>query len=147
MCLISIEPIQGFAMTCLGGYNSDMHELSVTESILEIVLASAHANDAIEVTDISLTIGALSSIIDDSVQFYWDHISKDTIAENARLHFNRVVATLKCRECGTVYELNQELMPCPNCGSINLEIISGEEFQINHIEIRKKEENSNETTR
>lgn len=124
-----------------------MHELSVTESILEIVLASAHANDAIEVTDISLTIGALSSIIDDSVQFYWDHISKDTIAENARLHFNRVVATLKCRDCGTEYELNQELMPCPNCSSINLEIISGEEFQINHIEIKKKEENSNETTR
>ena len=60
-----------------------MHELSVTESILKIVLQSAQENDAEEVTDISLTIGALSSIIDDSVQFYWDHISKGTIAQNA----------------------------------------------------------------
>lgn len=124
-----------------------MHELSVTESILKIVLQSAQENDAEEVTDISLTIGALSSIIDDSVQFYWDHISKGTIAQNAKLHFNRVLATLKCRDCDLEYNLDEELIPCPACNSINLEIISGEEFQIDHIEIRIKEVEKNETTR
>jgi hydrogenase nickel incorporation protein HypA/HybF len=124
-----------------------MHELSVTESILKIVLQSAQENDAEEVTDINLTIGTLSSIIDDSVQFYWDHISKGTIAQNAKLHFNRVLATLKCRDCGLEYKLDEELIPCPACNSINLEIISGEEFQIDHIEIRIKEVEKNETTR
>lgn len=65
-----------------------MHELAVTESILEIVLDSARKNQASAVTDITLTIGSLSSIVDDCVQFYWDHISQGTICQNAKLHLS-----------------------------------------------------------
>lgn len=124
-----------------------MHELPVTESILKIVLESAQKNKATAVTDITLTIGSLSSIVDDSVQFYWDHISQGTICENAKLHFNRVIATLKCLDCGTTYSLIDELTPCPSCGGINVIILSGEEFQVDHIQIIKKETNQDETTR
>ena len=124
-----------------------MHELPVTESILKMVLESAQKNQAKSVTDITLTIGSLSSIVDDSVQFYWDFVSKGTICENAKLHFNRVVATLKCLDCGTTYSLIEELTPCPSCGSINIIILSGEEFQVDHIEIIKEETSSDETTR
>ncbi len=118
-----------------------MHELAVTESILQIVLQSAEENGATKVTDINLTIGALSSIVDDSVQFYWDHISKGSIAEEAKLHFNRILAKLKCQNCGTEFQLIEELTPCPNCQSINLQIIAGEEFQVDAIEIEKEETN------
>jgi hydrogenase nickel incorporation protein HypA/HybF len=124
-----------------------MHELPVTESILKIVLESAQKNQATAVTDIMLTIGSLSSIVDDSVQFYWDHISRGTICEHAKLHFNRIVASLKCLDCGTTYSLIEELTPCPSCGSINVIILSGEEFQVDHIEIIKEETNQDETTR
>ena len=124
-----------------------MHELPVTESILKIVLEFAQKNQAKSVTDITLTIGSLSSIVDDSVQFYWDHISQGTICENAKLHFNRVMATLKCLDCGTTYSLIEELTPCPSCGSINIIILSGEEFQVDHNEIIKEETSSDETTR
>lgn len=124
-----------------------MHELPVTESILKMVLESAQKNQAKSVTDITLTIGSLSSIVDDSVQFYWEFVSKGTICEKAKLHINRVVATLKCLNCGTTYALIEELTPCPSCGSINIIILSGEEFQVDHIEIIKEETSSDETTR
>ena len=52
------------------GYNFVMHELAVTESLLEIVIQFAEENQAQVVTDVALSIGALSSIIDDSVQFF-----------------------------------------------------------------------------
>ena len=123
-----------------------MHELAVTESLLEIVLESARENKARTVTDITLTIGALSSIVDDSVQFYWNHISKGTIAEKAILHFNRPPATLTCLNCDTEFILKDELTPCPNCHSINLAILTGEEFQVDYIEIIEEETNNNETT-
>ncbi|MCJ7724498.1 MAG: hydrogenase maturation nickel metallochaperone HypA, partial [Anaerolineales bacterium] len=67
-----------------------MHELSVTQSVLEIALRHARQNNARRITDLYLVIGELASIVDDSVQFYWDMISKDTIAEGARLHFKRL---------------------------------------------------------
>ena len=69
-----------------------MHELPVTESILENTLRHARGAKAVGVTDVYLVIGQLSSIIDDSVQFYWDMISEGTIAEGASLHFKRILS-------------------------------------------------------
>jgi|LSQX01.1.fsa_nt_gb hydrogenase nickel incorporation protein HypA/HybF len=123
-----------------------MHELAVTESLLAIVIQSAEENHAQKVTDITLSIGALSSIIDESVQFYWDHISKGTIAEEATLHFNRIRASLRCLDCETEFTLEDELTPCPNCQGINLNIIAGEEFQVDYIEIQKEENDKHEKT-
>ena len=76
-----------------------MHELAVTQSILELALKNANQAHATEVTDINLVIGKLSSIVDDSVQFYWELIAKDTICEKAILHFERIPAKLRCQDC------------------------------------------------
>ncbi|HSN95340.1 MAG TPA: hydrogenase maturation nickel metallochaperone HypA [Anaerolineaceae bacterium] len=112
-----------------------MHELAVTEDILKIALEEAEKYQANRVSDIFMTIGRLSSIVDDSVQFYWDHISKDTLCEGAKLHFNRPPAIFKCNKCGQEYEIWDDLLPCPACGSFDLEILSGNEMQVDHIEI------------
>ena len=58
-----------------------MHELAVTESILKLPRKKERA--ATKVTDIYLRLGQLSSIVDESVQFYWDAISQGTLAEGA----------------------------------------------------------------
>lgn len=112
-----------------------MHELAVTESILEIATQAAIEHAATKVTGIYLTIGQLSSIVDESVQFYWDAISQGTLAEGAKLHFTHIPARLRCKDCGTEFNLSEELTPCPSCQSIALEIIQGEEFQVDAIEI------------
>lgn len=112
-----------------------MHELAVTEDILHIAIEAGLANQASRVTDIYLTIGQLSSIVDDSVQFYWDHISQGTICEGATLHFNRPPAILRCRNCQVTVTLEDELLPCPSCNSYDLEVVSGDEMQVDNIEI------------
>lgn len=114
-----------------------MHELSVTENILKTSLEYAEKEKAKAVTDIFLKIGVLSSIVDDSVDFYWSFISKDTICANAQLHFERIPAKFQCLECGNVYEIVEELSACPNCGSIQVKLISGDEFQLTSITIER----------
>ena len=114
-----------------------MHELSVTESVLEIACKHAEKAKAKKVTDIHLVIGRLSSIVDDSVQFYWDVISKDTICEDANLHFKRKPAELVCLDCKTEYTLKEELTACPNCGSARIRVLSGDEFNLESIEIER----------
>jgi hydrogenase nickel incorporation protein HypA/HybF len=117
-----------------------MHELSITQSILEIAQRHALQAGASKVTDINITIGRLSSIVDDSVQFYWDIISQDSICQNSVLHFTRVPARLNCLDCGNTYTLDAELQPCPKCGSMQLKVISGEEFWVDSIAVEKQEE-------
>ena len=112
-----------------------MHELSVTESILEIALRHASKVNASRVTGIYLVVGQLSSIIDDSVQFYWDMISEGTLCAGARLHFDRRPARLACGSCGASYVMKGELMACPECGSQQVRVLSGKDFRVASIEI------------
>jgi len=112
-----------------------MHELSVTESILEISLRHANNANATHITNLYLVIGQLASIVDDSVQFYWDIISKGTIAEGAVLHFRRLPATLVCLECKYQYTPGKNGYSCPNCNSERVKVISGEEFFMEAIDV------------
>ena len=112
-----------------------MHELAVTKQILSLALHHAQEANAQRVTDLHLKIGALSTIIDDSVQFYWDMISRDTLCQGATLHFLRSPARLLCYDCQQEYTLESELTACPNCDSIRVHIVSGQEFQLTSIDI------------
>jgi hydrogenase nickel incorporation protein HypA/HybF len=114
-----------------------MHELAVTENILNIALKHAQKADATRVTDIHIVIGRLSSVIDDSVQFYWDMLSENTICDKARLHFQRIPVRLLCLDCLQEFEIEQDLSPCPNCSSLKVKVLTGEEFWLESIEIIK----------
>jgi hydrogenase nickel incorporation protein HypA/HybF len=122
-----------------------MHELSVTESILEIALRHGREAGATAVTDIFLVIGELSTIVDESVQFYWDIITEGTPAAGSQLHFQRIPARLSCRACGHTYSPRENL-PCPACGSIDIDILAGEEFYLEAIEIAETSELEKQTT-
>jgi len=114
-----------------------MHELSVTESILEIAVRHGQNSGAARITNLYLVIGQLSSIIDDSVQFYWDIVSKDTLAENAKLHFRRIPTQLRCLDCNQEFAPVKEDFACPECGSIRVKVSAGEEFFLEAIDIEK----------
>jgi len=112
-----------------------MHELGVTQSILSIVLHHAEEAGATRIKEINLVIGQLSSIVDDSVQFYWDMISEGSIAHGAHLNFKRIPATLKCNDCQHEFPLNQRDYTCPQCGSSKVVVAGGEEFFIESIDV------------
>lgn len=112
-----------------------MHELPITENILRIALDYAERSQATQVTDLNLVIGQLASIVDDSVQFYWDIVSKGTLCEGATLHFERIAAQMGCLDCGHIYALARGLEACPQCASFHVRVQAGEEFRLESIEI------------
>ena len=112
-----------------------MHELSVTESLLKIAVQHAEQGEAQRVTDLHIVIGDLASMVDESIQFYWDIIAKDTIAEGATLHFRRVPAELQCNACSEKYNPTDKELVCPNCGGVGAKIIAGEEFALESIDV------------
>jgi len=112
-----------------------MHELSVTEALLDLALRHARAAQAIRITDVNVVIGQLSTVIDDSVQFYWDMISGGTPAAGARLHFRRVPALFQCGECRHEYAPAAEVLACPACGSLEVSLIRGDELYLETLDI------------
>lgn len=117
-----------------------MHELPVTQSILDIALRHAEQAGATKVTDLYMVIGQLSSIVDDSIQFYWDIVSDGTIAKGATLHFRRIPAEMHCPKCEHRYKLGDDDFACPQCGNKAVELVAGEEFYVEAIDIETNHE-------
>ena len=112
-----------------------MHELSITQSMVELALDEGKKAGAKKIGKISLVIGELSGVVDESVRFYFGFLSKDTIAEGAVLEFKRVPMTARCRDCKNEFTPSEYNWSCPKCKGASLEIIAGDELRIESIEV------------
>jgi hydrogenase nickel incorporation protein HypA/HybF len=115
-----------------------MHELQITERILEVVLEHARGQDVSKVVRIHLRIGALSDLEDEWIQHYFDYLSRGTVAENAILAITRTGAVLSCKSCACSFEVKREELGqarCPDCGEAGLELIAGREYLIENMEV------------
>jgi hydrogenase nickel incorporation protein HypA/HybF len=112
-----------------------MHELFATQAMLDKALQAAGEKHAQRITHLYLAIGNMSSFVDDSVQFYWDEISKGTLAEGAVLHFRHVPTELQCMACFTKYEPADDEIRCPSCGSGGAKVLAGEEFFLEALDV------------
>lgn len=113
-----------------------MHELSITQSILDIALRHAEKAGARRILAVNLVIGDLTGFLDESIQFYFDFLTKDTLAQDARLNIERITARARCRSCGVDYTPpDHRLWSCPECEALGGEITAGKEFSVSSIEI------------
>ncbi len=114
-----------------------MHELSVTQAILNIALDYGKKNLAQKVIEIHLKVGEIGDLEDEWLQRYFDFISKGTIAEGAKLSILRTSAQLQCRACQFVFPLNKAAWDtqCPSCQSKETSLISGREFRVESLEV------------
>ena len=112
-----------------------MHELAITQSMLDLVLEQAEKAEAKSVGKINLVIGEMTGVVEQCVQFYFDFISEGTPAEGAALSFTMVPTTARCRRCHKNFELREFDWTCPYCQSNNIEIVAGKELFVESIEV------------
>lgn len=112
-----------------------MHEASITESMLELALEKATEAKAVKITGIKLVVGELSGVVPDCLQFYFDAISKNTLADGAKLNFETKPTQIRCRQCATVFTPADHQWLCPKCKETAVEIVSGRECYMESIEV------------
>lgn len=112
-----------------------MHEMAVTQRVLDIALEKAKEARANRVATINLVIGEMSSIVDDCLQFYFDFLSQNTPASGATLAFKRIPTQLGCRHCGHSFTPGSPPWKCPRCEQWDVEIQAGQELYIDSIEV------------
>lgn len=110
-----------------------MHELGITKNIVAIV--AEHAKGA-KVQRVLLEIGKLSAIMPDAIRFCFDICTQSTVLEGAKLEILEIPGLAKCRQCNAEIYLDKPYGVC-NCGSVKLDLITGEELKIKEIEIEE----------
>jgi hydrogenase nickel incorporation protein HypA/HybF len=112
-----------------------MHELSIANSILDIVLRRAREDGFGRVHSVYLKIGRLSGIEPESLRFCFGVVSADTIAESARIEVELVPLRGKCARCGEEFDMAEIGFVCPRCHNSNIEVISGTEMLMDKMEV------------
>jgi hydrogenase nickel incorporation protein HypA/HybF len=110
-----------------------MHELGITQNIIAIVSENAQGQ---KVKRVLLEVGKLSAIMPDAIKFCFDICAKDTIVEGALLEIIEIPGMAKCRQCDSIIHLEKPFGIC-QCGSVQLELITGEELNIKEIEVEE----------
>ena len=112
-----------------------MHELSIAENIIEISEGHARAQKSRHIRTIKLRLGEFTTIVGEALQFSFEIARQGTLAENATLEIETVPMVARCGACGAIGKPFRELcLICPDCAA-PLEVISGDEIQIEYIEI------------
>jgi len=111
-----------------------MHEMSIAESIIEIVQQHLPKHEGCKVRSVTLRVGALAGIVPESLEFCFTALTTDTPLDGARLTIGRVPLAATCRACGVTSEIHLESFACPACQDSNIEVLSGTELQVTEIE-------------
>jgi hydrogenase nickel incorporation protein HypA/HybF len=112
-----------------------MHELSISEAVLDTALRHAAGR---RVTAVDLTVGALRQVVPESLEFYFEIVTRDTPCEGAVLHQHLVAARARCTGCAHEWPLDFPAFRCAECGGV-AEVLSGEELEVESIDVEEME--------
>ncbi len=112
-----------------------MHEMALTESVVEIALEEARKAGAERVTRICLDIGRLSAVVPEAMRFCFEAVAAGTAAEGATLDIAEPPGAGWCLDCGKTVEIEERFGPCPECGQFHVQMTGGDEMKIRELEV------------
>lgn len=112
-----------------------MHEMSLSQGMLEIIQDQATANSFHRVKVVRLEIGALSCVEPAALEFCFDSVTRGTLAEGATLDVKKVPGRAWCWDCSQGIDIEQRGDPCPRCSGYRMQIRSGDEMKIKELEV------------
>ena len=121
-----------------------MHELGIVFEIQKRVSAVAEEN-ALALSDIAqvvVEVGEASTIVPRYLKECWPAATDGTEMEHAELVVEILIAKVRCKKCGNVYEYLKNNKKCPVCGAWECVMVTGQEFNIKEIAVFESEEES-----
>jgi len=113
-----------------------VHELSLSSAIVATVVKHAAGR---RVSLVSLRVGQLRQVIPDTLEFYFAFVARDSVCEGATLEQEVVEARLRCNPCATEWGIDIPAFRCPTCGGSDVVVASGNEFEVQSIEVEEAE--------
>ena len=117
-----------------------MHELSIAQSIVEIVGQHVSADDLDSVRDVRVRVGEMAGIVPDSLEFCYSAIIVDTPLKHSRIIVEFVPYELRCNNCGNVFKSTFGIVQCPMCDGFETVVVQGTELNVSEIELAEPAE-------
>ncbi|MFW5734302.1 MAG: hydrogenase maturation nickel metallochaperone HypA [Oceanidesulfovibrio sp.] len=115
-----------------------MHEMSITQSLLEIVRQELEKHGASKLLSVHVKHGTLANVVPEAMDLAWEVLTKDSDLAGATLTLEEIPLELECCACRHRFqpESGQFLLaPCPECGEeLGHAVVSGKELYLDRLE-------------
>lgn len=112
-----------------------MHEMSLAEGVLQLIEDAARQQEFAKVTAVWLEIGQLAGVEMEAMKFCFDAVTRDSVAEGARLEIIALPGTAWCMQCAMTVPMMEVFGECPTCGGFQLQVTGGTEMRIKELEV------------
>ncbi|MDR1378063.1 MAG: hydrogenase maturation nickel metallochaperone HypA [Synergistaceae bacterium] len=116
-----------------------MHELSLAEAINKTVKELCARSEWVRVRRIVLKVGHMRQVDAELLSFAFDVVAKGTVSEGAELSILELPIVFRCHACGKAIGGEGTTFACTNCGSTNVELLSGMELTIESMEVESQQ--------
>lgn len=112
-----------------------MHEMSLAESVLQLIEGAARKDQFSKVTTVWLEIGQLSGVEPEAMAFCFDAVTRDSIAAGARLEIIALPGVGWCMACAKSVPMTEVFGECPQCGGYQMQVTGGTEMRVKELEV------------
>jgi hydrogenase nickel incorporation protein HypA/HybF len=112
-----------------------MHEMSLAEGVLQLIEDAAREQHFAQVTTVWLEIGQLSGVEVEAMKFCFDAVTRDSVADGARLEIVSVPGVGWCMTCSKPVPMAEVFGECPQCGGYQLQVTGGTEMRVKELEV------------
>ena len=112
-----------------------MHEMSIAQSLIDIVREEMSRHDVKKLRSVHLRIGQMSTVVPEALSFCFEVICDGTELEGTRLVMDVVPLIGVCRVCGMEFEIEDYDFVCPECGDSKIEVRGGQDLSIVELEV------------
>lgn len=113
-----------------------MHEMSIAQSIVDLVEEQARNHHSPAVEELELEIGRLAGVELHTLDFALESAVKGSMLEQARIVRHIIDGEGRCADCGLTFPMEALFTACPACGSFCVKIIKGKELRVKSIVVK-----------
>ena len=114
-----------------------MHELAIARNIHATVLREMEDRRLPGINRIGLSIGSLSGIVPDALEFGFNAVKEGTPLSGTVLDIKSCPGHGSCTQCYAEFDMDDFSFTCPQCGSVDVRIDQGRELDITWLEVQQ----------
>lgn len=112
-----------------------MHEMSIAQSLIEIIQEEMVKHGAQHLRSVRLQVGEMSAVVPESLSFSFEVITAGTPLEGAKLVIEPVPLEGRCRDCGRSFKIKDYVFLCPECNGSRIDTVAGQELSLVDMEV------------